>query len=291
MYTVIIPSCNRINSLLSLLNDISSQTIPPLKLILILQSYRYEDIDKIRFQAELLKSKLITEVIIFDRPYGLARCRVLALDRVTTPLFSFLDDDLSIHSTFFEHAIKFHNSNPDILSCSGYLTNVRSYPRISRLIHMTLPYSDKRREIFCEFNKQLFAPQVRYTEVISGGMTVWKTANVMASLPLPDIYQKFHFFEDVFLSLYLRKANPLMLYAVLSSLEVSHKAPTKPHPNYFKARLTSKEAATLLAFFYPYLEFAAPFIYVFNYSVATISIVIKAIRQSIYTLQLILAIR
>jgi hypothetical protein len=263
MYTVVIPSCHRIDSLLVLLRDISMQSLYPSEIFLILQSYPPDSVQRIRGQLTTLDLIKVTTIIEFDKPYGLANCRTLVLDRLHTPYFSFLDDDISISSDFFELSISYHNSNPNILACSGFLTSVTTYPLLSIILNRLLPYNDNRRFCFSRLSSHEKGRGFEYTDVLSGGLTVWKTSFVQSSLPLPSLYSKLHYFEDVFFSLYFRRVNPHMSYAILSHLPASHADQALDRPSLAKALSLASELASLIKYFYPRLTAYVPLIYAF----------------------------
>jgi hypothetical protein len=265
MYTVVIPSCNRIDSLLLLLRDISVQSLYPSEIFLILQSYPPDRVQRIKGELAALGLIKISTIIEFEKPYGLASCRTLVLDRLHTPYFSFLDDDISISADFFELSISYHSLNPSVLACSGFLESVTTCPLLAIILNRLLPYNDSRRCYFSRLNSHEKGRSLEYTDVLSGGLTVWKTSFVQSSLPLPSCYYKLHYFEDVFFSLYFRRSNPLMSYAILSSLPASHADQPFDRPRLARALSLAAELVSLIKYFYPRLIVYAPLIYAFYF--------------------------
>jgi len=265
MYTIIIPSCNRIGTLLALLRDISLQSLSPEQIFLVLQSYSPDKVAKIKDSLVALGIADRTSIIEFDSPYGLANCRTLVLARVCTPYFSFLDDDISISEDFFELAIGYHRSNPHVLACSGFLKSVTTYPLSSKILNWLLPYVDQRRRYFSRLNSHSEASLFTYTDIISGGLTVWKTSYVQLALPVPSAYTRHHYFEDVFWSLYFRRANPLMSYAILAFLQADHVGHPQDRRPLRRSLSLASELAAIITYFYPALIIIIPLIYAFYF--------------------------
>ena len=265
MYTIIIPSCNRLNSLLALLANISAQTLLPSKIFLILQSYSHRDIDRVEECVSKFSLSDITELLIYSEPYGLARCRVLVLHRVRTPFFAFLDDDISIATTFFESSTSFHNSHPNILACSGFLKSVKTNPLSSKILNFLLPYTDLRRRYFSRLNTNPGSSLFGYTDVISGGLTTWKTSCIQSALPIPSKYYNYHYFEDVFFSLYFSRSYPSMRYAILPTLPAYHTDACPNQSSYLRSARLAGELTSLINHFYPRFIIYIPLIYAFYF--------------------------
>jgi len=265
MYTIIIPSCSRLNSLLALLDDISAQSLFPSKVFLILQSYSHCDIVMVEDSISKFGLSDIAELLIYDEPYGLARCRALVLHKVRTPFFAFLDDDISIPTTFFESAISFHNSNPDILACSGFLKSIKTFPLSSKILNFLLPYTDLRRRYCSQFNTDRGSSLFGYTDVISGGLTIWKTSCIQSALPISSEYYNCHYFEDVFFSLYFSRSFPSMRYAILQTLPACHTEACPNQSTYFRTTHLAGELASIINYFYPRRFIYIPFVYAFYF--------------------------
>ena len=265
MYTIIIPSFNRIRTLLPLLLDISLQSLSAAQIYLVLQSYSPDKVANINDSLIALGLADRTSILEYDSPYGLANCRTLLLHRLSTPYFSFLDDDVSISDNFFELAISFHRANPDILACSGFLKSVTSYPLSSKILNWLLPYDDQRRRYFSRLNSHSEASDFSYTDIISGGLTVWKTSCVQLALPVPATYARHHYFEDVFWSLYFRRANPLMSYAILAFLPADHFGHLQDRQPLARSLSLASELSAIIRYFYPALIFIIPLVYVFYF--------------------------
>ena len=120
-FTLIVCTYMRPKPLLNLLQSVTKQTLYPHEILIIDGSTNEET-------EIILKENLFKNLKYFrvdDRERGLTKQRNFGLHQVskTSEIVCFLDDDIILTPTYFEHLIKTYQEKPDALAVGGYIAN------------------------------------------------------------------------------------------------------------------------------------------------------------------------
>ena len=208
-FSIVIPTKDRHNELLTLLKSILKQTLIPNQIIIIDQSKN----------SFLLKKNLINKItqkkIIYDYLHnqsisGLVEAKQRSLKLNKCDYISFFDDDIVLENNYFENLHFVLKSNQSIVGLNGRIMN---YPKVSflkriifKLTHFGL-FKDNRisNQLKSSNNDCLIK-----ISVLSGGLSTWNRS-IFDKVQF-DIFNKFHAYEDQEFSIRVKKYISKELY-------------------------------------------------------------------------------
>jgi len=193
-FSVVIPTKNRLNSLLRCLESIAKQSIYPNKIIIIDQS-------KVNNLIELKKkinSKLLNIIFYHHNRniQGLVSAKKYSLNFCNSEFICFLEDDLYLEKDFLNTLYQSFTSK-NIMGVSGVITN---HPKktfifnfIFDIFHIGI-YNDIRYKIYNSLVK-INSSKLIYSDKLSGGITMWRSK--VFKKVLFDTQNFLHFTEDI----------------------------------------------------------------------------------------------
>lgn len=196
MLSLIIPTKNRPSDLKYALNSIISQTYLPEEIIVVDQSNNDES--KVLFKKCFVKYKTVKIHYIHDKTInGLVEAKSVGVKYATKDIICFIEDDVYLENDYIEQIIKGFELNPNMIGCSGIVTNPPKknflYNFIFNIFHLGM-FNDKRISIFGKFNHSISTQFIK-SDKLSGGISAWKK-KVFSLVPF-DLKNKFHMLEDI----------------------------------------------------------------------------------------------
>lgn len=183
--SVVIPTKNRPEDLMNLVNSLINQTLNPNELIIVDQSENKISKNQIEsISGQFSNSKLI--YILDSKIKGLVVAKKYGAKLASSDLICFLDDDLILDKRFLEEIVRPFQDTLSILGSSGVLTNFlqksKLYTIMYSLFHKGL-FSDPRPVVFRKYEG--YKNKLVKSNVLWGGCTVWQ-ANVIKQVPIDD---------------------------------------------------------------------------------------------------------
>jgi glycosyltransferase involved in cell wall biosynthesis len=193
--TAVIPTKDRAKDLGTAVASILAQRRVPDELIVVDQSSGTES--RTVVEAMLQESPGIALLYVHDpRISGLVAAKQVAADRASGEIICFLEDDVVLEDTFLEAIERGFEQRPDMLGCSGVITNQpnqsAAYARLHRLFFRGT-FHDPRPRLFRALNDS--SEDLTPCDVLSGGLSAWRR-DVFASVSF-DIFNGFHMLEDI----------------------------------------------------------------------------------------------
>jgi glucosyl-dolichyl phosphate glucuronosyltransferase len=174
MITAVIPTRNRPVDLANAVVSVIKQKKLPDEFLIIDQSPNNDSKDRV---MELTKDHPELNLIyIHDTKIaGLVEAKFYATAMAKGDIVAFLEDDVILEPEYIEQIEKGFNDDPQMLGCSGIITNPLKQPPaynfIFHLFHRGI-FRDKRLEVYGEYSGWSH-PLVR-SDKISGGLSAWR---------------------------------------------------------------------------------------------------------------------
>jgi len=183
--SLVIPTKNRPEDLIELINSIMNQSLMPDELIIIDQSDTSQSKELIQSRwNDTSNSKLI--YILDSNIKGLVDAKRHGTLISSHDLVCFLDDDLILDNHFLKQIIEPFQFDTTILGSSGVFINfpIRSklYSVMYSLFHKGI-FSDPRPQVFRTYEG--YSNPLLSTNVLWGGITIWN-ADVLKKVPFDD---------------------------------------------------------------------------------------------------------
>lgn len=211
--SIVIPTKNRPNELLAMLNSLIIQTHLPNQIIIVDQSCKKNIIkDKLTF---LIGSNKIKLNYIHDQNItGLVSAKAYALKYNKCDIISFFDDDIILEPGYLKAIYSAFRQNPKIKGANGLILNTLNQNIIKRLIyrftHLGL-FKDNRQRVCRQYLRDNLNTPIQ-VNVLSGGLSTWRS-EVFKKVKF-DVLNKFHSFEDVEYSIRFEKKNPDSMFLI-----------------------------------------------------------------------------
>ena len=211
--SIVIPTKNRPNELLTILKSLIIQTHLPNQIIIVDQSLKENTIeDKLPSLLELNKIKL--NYIHDQNITGLVNAKAFAIKHNTCDIISFFDDDIVLESGYLKAIFLAFKQHPKINGANGLILNTPNQNIIKRLFfrstHIGL-YKDNRQRVSKQCsNDNLNIP--KKVNNLSGGLSSWRS-EVFEKVKF-DVLNKFHSFEDVEYSIRFQKRFPNSMFLI-----------------------------------------------------------------------------
>lgn len=193
--SAVIPTKNREADLRLAVESILSQVRPPEELIIIDQSDTTES--QAMIESRCAGHPSIQLIYVHDRTVrGLVDAKRVGVERSSSDIVSFLEDDVVLESAYFKGVEWAFASRPDCLGCGGVITNPpRSsgvYIALQRIFLRGI-FDDPRLDAFVQAERRtdVLVP----CAVVSGGVSSWRRS-VFETVRF-DVANGFHFFEDM----------------------------------------------------------------------------------------------
>jgi glucosyl-dolichyl phosphate glucuronosyltransferase len=144
--SVIIPTRNRTEDLLSTLGDLAAQTRRPDEILIVDQS-----------SAPSLQPESLPLAVIYIHDPGIsgaAVARNVAMDRATGDVWIFLDDDVILEPQYVEEIVRAYA--PEVAGVSGIITNYSIPPLSSRIFEVLFvrgAFHDDRQPVYWRANQ------------------------------------------------------------------------------------------------------------------------------------------
>ena len=211
--SIVIPTKNRPNELLAMLNSLIIQTHLPNQIIIVDQSSK-ENIIKDKLPSLLELNKIKLNYIHDQNITGLVNAKAFAIKHNTCNIISFFDDDIVLESGYLKAIFLAFKQHPKINGANGLILNTPNQNIIKRLFfrftHLGL-YKDNRQRVSKQCsNDNLNIP--KKVNNLSGGLSSWRS-EVFEKVKF-DILNKFHSFEDVEYSIRFQKKFPNSMFLI-----------------------------------------------------------------------------
>lgn len=191
----VIPTRNRPSDLLKAVKSVQDQIREPEELMIVDQSQGYESRQLI--ESALSGCDSITLTYIHDSEItGLVDAKRVAAERASGDIICFLEDDVVLSPTYLQQIESGFQEHPDMLGCSGVITNVHNPSSLYRFMHGLFfqgIFEDPRPRLFV---KPENAPErIVLSDVLCGGLSAWKK-DVLSNIAF-DVDNEFFMFEDM----------------------------------------------------------------------------------------------
>jgi len=209
--SVVIPTKNRPQELLSILDSIGSQTHLPNQLIIIDQSLNENTIeDKINL---IFKNKILLNYIHDQTINGLVSAKSNALKFNKCDIISFFDDDIILEPDYLKEIFLAFKKNPNIRGANGVILNIPNQNIIKRLIykytHIGL-FRDNRIDKNKKAKNDSSYPL--NVNALSGGLSSWRS-EIFKSVKF-DTLNNLHSFEDIDFSVRFEAFSPKSMFLI-----------------------------------------------------------------------------
>ncbi|MDA8599126.1 glycosyltransferase [Porticoccaceae bacterium] len=192
--TVVIPTKNRENDLITLVDSLMLQSRLPDELIIVDQSDTPDSKNNITGRwTKALSSELV--YILDPSIKGLVDAKRVGSDRAKNELVCFLDDDLILDKHFIREMVKPFEHDSSINGSSGIFIN---FPKMSKFYKII--FSLFHRGIFKDPRPAVFRTYLGYsnelvkTSVLWGGITAWRR-RILKEVPF-DTHNSLFMMED-----------------------------------------------------------------------------------------------
>lgn len=193
-FSVVIPTLDRPQELLRTLDSIAQQNLLPSEIIIVDQSKSDYSATEIAQHNLFKKENLQLNYILNPSICGLVEAKSVGVNRCTTEIVCFLEDDVVLHSNYLGALLRGFDDNPRAVGVGGIVANPqqanRLITRVSRIFQKG-PFHDPRIDIFCGNNLPSYIPSA----YLSGGISAWKK-EVFANVTF-DLDHRFHYYEDL----------------------------------------------------------------------------------------------
>ena len=183
--SLVIPTKNRPEDLIELVDSIMSQSLMPDELIIIDQSDTSKSKELIQSRWKDASNSKLT-YILDPSIKGLVDAKRHGTLISSHDLVCFLDDDLILDNHFLKQIVEPFQFDTKILGSSGVFIN---FPRRSKLYSVMYSlfhkgiFSDPRPQVFRKYEG--YANPLLSTNVLWGGITIWN-ADVLKKVPFDD---------------------------------------------------------------------------------------------------------
>lgn len=217
---VIIPTKNRLQSLMQTLASIQLQTHQPNEVIIIDQSDKFFDIKKLsKFKEVMFRLKHIYNPTLS----GLTAAKNEGIKHTTAEIVFFIEDDIILAEDFIEKVIEIYRWQPYLGGVGGYITNYRK-SRLHSFLYRLLfrgQFRDPRYEFYRSSIEKI--PSAVETNIISGGCVSFKRI-VLEEFKFSEWFTGYSFGEDVEFCL---RANSKYKFALTSAAKAIHNKSTQ----------------------------------------------------------------
>lgn len=209
-FSIVIPTKNRPQELITMFNSIIEQTRLPDQVIIIDQSHS-DNLVKSSLETLVEKTNIRLNYIHDENINGLVAAKSVSLKYNECDIISFFDDDIVLKPNYlFEISQAFIN-NKSIMGANGIIINRPEYNYLKSLIfnffHIGL-FRDNRQSVSNKTNDTSLLP----VNTLSGGLSSWKKG-VFEKVKF-DTENKFHAYEDKEFSIRVGRAFPNQMYIV-----------------------------------------------------------------------------
>ena len=209
-FSIVIPTKNRPQELITMFNSIIEQTRLPDQVIIIDQSHS-DNLVKSSLETLVEKTNIRLNYIHDENINGLVAAKSVSLKYNECDIISFFDDDIVLKPNYlFEISQAFIN-NKSIIGANGIIINRPEHNYLKSLIfnffHIGL-FRDNRQSVLNKTNDTSLLP----VNTLSGGLSSWKKG-VFEKVKF-DTENKFHAYEDKEFSIRVGRAFPNQMYIV-----------------------------------------------------------------------------
>ena len=209
-FSIVIPTKNRPQELITMFNSIIEQTRLPDQVIIIDQSHS-DNLVKSSLETLVEKTNIRLNYIHDENINGLVAAKSVSLKYNECDIISFFDDDIVLKPNYlFEISQAFIN-NKSIMGANGIIINRPEYNYLKSLIfnffHIGL-FRDNRQSVLNKTNDT----SLLHVNTLSGGLSSWKKG-VFEKVKF-DTENKFHAYEDKEFSIRVGRAFPNQMYIV-----------------------------------------------------------------------------
>ena len=257
MFSIIIPTYNRVDELIDVLDSLSLQTKLPIEIIIVDDS----DCDNIEQLMESMcivfaQKNVALKYIRNTREKSLTIARNVGIKNATGAVILFLDDDVILDENYLAEIANVYEKNPDVLGVQGFIQNAKVSENpivnrlkilINKLFYFSSNYNNRCR-VLPSTNTvyPLDFDGVKTCEWLSGANQSYRRT-ILEEFTFDDNLRRYSFKEDVDLSYRIYKKYPNSLF-ITSYAKLVHKAsPTSRLP---KKDLTFMKRTYSLYFFY-----------------------------------------
>lgn len=209
-FSIVIPTKNRPQELITMFNSIIEQTRLPDQVIIIDQSHS-DNLVKSSLETLVEKTNIRLNYIHDENINGLVAAKSVSLKYNECDIISFFDDDIVLKPNYlFEISQAFIN-NKSIIGANGIIINRPEHNYLKSLIfnffHIGL-FRDNRQSVLNKTNDT----SLLHVNTLSGGLSSWKKG-VFEKVKF-DTENKFHAYEDKEFSIRVGRAFPNQMYIV-----------------------------------------------------------------------------
>lgn len=172
--TAVIPTRNRPDDLMNAVLSVFEQKRAPDEFLIIDQSPADES--KVRVRTLAQKFPNVNLVYLHDTSItGLVHAKKIASEKAMGDIVCFLEDDIVLEAEYFQQIEKGFVDVPQMVGCSGIITNPFSQPPaynfIFHFFHRGI-FRDKRLMIYGQYNG--IGHDLIVSDKISGGLSAWR---------------------------------------------------------------------------------------------------------------------
>jgi|SRR5216684_4270503 len=181
--SIIIATKNRVTALTIAVESVLHQVFLPAQLIVIDQSPNDEG--RRRVQAlfadapEAIRQQVQLCYLSDPEIAGVEIARNVGIERATSEVFVFLDDDVILEPEFLEQMLAVHRDDPSIDAVSGVVTNYVRPPIVSRAFRALFyrgPFDDERQRIYWDAEKLRDSSPIRVRKCGTGGLSIRRSS-------------------------------------------------------------------------------------------------------------------
>ena len=261
MFSIIIPTYNRVDELIDVLDSLSIQTKLPAEIIIVDDS----DGDNIEqligsLHSRFTEKNVVLKYIRNTREKSLTIARNVGIKNATGDVILFLDDDVILDDNYLSEISNVYKNNPDALGVQGFIQNVKVHENpivnrlkilINKLFYFSSNYNGRCR-VLPSTNTvyPLDLNGVTTCEWLSGANQSYKRM-ILEEFTFDENLRRYSFKEDVDISYRIQKKNPNSLL-IAPHAKLIHK--TSPASRLPKKDLTFMKRTYSLYFFYKNID-------------------------------------
>lgn len=261
MFSIIIPTYNRIDELIDVLDSLSIQTELPAEIIIVDDSDG-DNIEQLmeRMHTIFIQRNIALKYIRNTREKSLTIARNVGIKNATGDVILFLDDDVILDENYLSEISNIYENNSDALGVQGFIQNDKDSGNtivnrlkilINKLFYFSSNYNGRCR-VLPSTNTvyPLYIDGVTTCEWLSGANQSYRR-KILEEFTFDENLRRYSFKEDVDISYRIQKKYPNSLFITPYAKLVHKISPASRLP---KKDLTFMKRTYSLYFFYKNID-------------------------------------
>lgn len=232
MFSIIIPTYNRVSELTDVLDSLLKQT-KLISEILIVDDSDGNEIEQLieDMQSKFIKKNMDLKYIRNLREKSLTIARNIGIKNAIGEIVLFLDDDVVLDVNYLSEILSVYNNNPDALGVQGFITNLRANENpivsslktlINKLFYFSSTYDNHCRALpSTNTVYPLYLEGVTTCEWLTGANQSYRRT-IFEEFTFDEKLKRYSFKEDVDISYRIQKKYPNSLF-ITPYAELIHK--------------------------------------------------------------------